>query len=325
MGMLHDPYVSNLSSIMPYRYGYIDLEARFRTIMAYRNMCTENGFECPMIQHYSNPDVFYLGRPTGTPFEAENAISNNSRVLREMAPQIASITQTAEPGTFAVAGHIVTESGFPVGQLPLSLAGNVELKVVSDELGSFIFTGVKDGTYTVESLGNGLEFRSSRAVVEVQNGDVVGVDFLAVPFELKMTLSMVEQPESTEEGNNDGQVNPGEFKTYSIQLTNPSSESIHWPRLTINVENLSEYIETSMPRQTSISLDFAPGYSHEIEKSFFWIDGDTPDGHKLKIPWAAYDGDAQLVATDIIEITVSGYLPTARSWHDAHQIEGCRR
>lgn len=66
-------------------HGYIDEVNGFRTIMAYP--CINDGVdECPRIPYWSNPDISYLGFPTG-----EEGISNNARVLAETAPAISSL------------------------------------------------------------------------------------------------------------------------------------------------------------------------------------------------------------------------------------------
>ncbi len=73
MGLFHDRYVE-----APGRgahYGYVNQRmfdegaprsARWRTIMAYPNQCSEvGGFSCPQVQYFSNPDNTYKGDPMG--------------------------------------------------------------------------------------------------------------------------------------------------------------------------------------------------------------------------------------------------------------------
>ena len=70
MGARHDCYVD--SSLTPYahNHGYVHLSSdasqRWRTIMAYNNLCQASGYNCTRIQYFSNPDISYLGAPTGT-------------------------------------------------------------------------------------------------------------------------------------------------------------------------------------------------------------------------------------------------------------------
>lgn len=76
LGLYHDPYVSSSGG---YARGYIRTTAvRFRTIMAYANQCSDLGISCPRILYWSNPNVNYMGNPTGTA-----ANNNSARRLRE--------------------------------------------------------------------------------------------------------------------------------------------------------------------------------------------------------------------------------------------------
>src|SRR5205085_9905440 len=49
MGLEHDLYVAPAASFptaQPYAHGYVNTAARFRTIMAYENACTDIGVSC---------------------------------------------------------------------------------------------------------------------------------------------------------------------------------------------------------------------------------------------------------------------------------------
>ena len=76
VGCHHDPYVVSEYVDPPYAYGYVHLDGQnsWRTIMAYYNLCSDNGCSCPRILHWSNPNVTYNNIPTG------NELSNNAQV-----------------------------------------------------------------------------------------------------------------------------------------------------------------------------------------------------------------------------------------------------
>lgn len=56
----------------PYSYGYKDPASVFRTVMA-------TGCACPRVLHFSNPQVNYLGRVTGTGLQDNAQSINNVR------------------------------------------------------------------------------------------------------------------------------------------------------------------------------------------------------------------------------------------------------
>jgi hypothetical protein len=86
LGAAHDRYQSETDDKIPgffsYSYGYVH-EAwhptgpHRRTVMAYRTYCEDNGFECPRIPYFSNPDVNLLGIKTGSAGLADNARTIN--------------------------------------------------------------------------------------------------------------------------------------------------------------------------------------------------------------------------------------------------------
>jgi hypothetical protein len=88
LGSAHDRANSGSQGAYPYAYGYQQplgtTAERFVTIMAYRNGCSG----CSRINHWSNPDVNYAGRPTGVPISQPTAADNrttlnNTRVFAE--------------------------------------------------------------------------------------------------------------------------------------------------------------------------------------------------------------------------------------------------
>lgn len=60
MGAHHDWYVSSSQFPYPYAHGYVNPEVghRWRTIMAYNDRCTVQGFSCRRLLAWANPDQF---------------------------------------------------------------------------------------------------------------------------------------------------------------------------------------------------------------------------------------------------------------------------
>lgn len=124
LGSAHDRANSSSQGAYSYSYGYQQpngaTSERFVTIMAYRNGCSN----CPRINQWSNPNVYYAGRPTGVPSTELNAADNalalgNTRIFAEQwrsttagspgggtnnnqAPAVSSILPSAGTGSDAV-------------------------------------------------------------------------------------------------------------------------------------------------------------------------------------------------------------------------------
>ncbi len=82
MGCEHDRANAGGSGSYPYSFGYQAPDHSFRTIMAYD--CDYPG-GCPRINYWSNPEVFYNGRPTGVVFTSPVS-ADNRRTLNNTAP-----------------------------------------------------------------------------------------------------------------------------------------------------------------------------------------------------------------------------------------------
>lgn len=76
MGLRHDWYVDASTSPCSHHHGYVNQSAisqgtsspssaRWRTIMAYNNQCSDAGFSCTRLNRWSNPGLTYNGDPTG--------------------------------------------------------------------------------------------------------------------------------------------------------------------------------------------------------------------------------------------------------------------
>lgn len=83
MGMEHDPPngTTPANASYPWSFGHT-VNGSYRTVMAYANACTIN---CPRYEYFSNPDVNFMGVPTGV-IDAED----NHRTGNATAPIIAA-------------------------------------------------------------------------------------------------------------------------------------------------------------------------------------------------------------------------------------------
>ncbi len=92
MGAHHDRANASGTGAFSYSYGYQAPDKAFRTVMAYN--CSSPG--CPRVNHWSNPDVDYLGQPTGVVYTATNS-ADNRRTLNNTAYTVANFR--APPNT----------------------------------------------------------------------------------------------------------------------------------------------------------------------------------------------------------------------------------
>lgn len=83
MGAHHDRYVARDKGAFKYSHGYVHLGLldAWRTVMAYRNECEDNGVYCTRIPYWSNPEVEYLDNPTGIVDLSDNALTLNNTAL----------------------------------------------------------------------------------------------------------------------------------------------------------------------------------------------------------------------------------------------------
>jgi hypothetical protein len=94
MGARHDRYVDGSNTPSPYSHGLAGPSAvpaeRFRTALAYNDACADQGYTCPRIPYYSDPDDRYAGRPIG-----DAALADNARHVDDAAPTVAAFRPTA--------------------------------------------------------------------------------------------------------------------------------------------------------------------------------------------------------------------------------------
>ena len=84
--------------------------------MAYNDECSDLGYNCTRIQYWSNPDIDYLGDPTGT------AADDNARCLDSTAYTVANFRQRSacQPEVPAL-----SDEGIPLLVMGLAATGIV--------------------------------------------------------------------------------------------------------------------------------------------------------------------------------------------------------
>jgi|GEM_PF-1350859 len=89
MGLHHDPVngPSPGNAIQPYAFGHF-VDQEFRTIMSYWTECTDgNSWNCPSVDHFSDPDVIPSGESSPSGVEDER---HNSRVIDQTDSWVAA-------------------------------------------------------------------------------------------------------------------------------------------------------------------------------------------------------------------------------------------
>ena len=68
MGAHHDWYVDRTPT---FGHGHVDVAQRWRTVMAYDDMCRDQGFTCPTLNYFSTPEVEYIRFCSGRTFNCD--------------------------------------------------------------------------------------------------------------------------------------------------------------------------------------------------------------------------------------------------------------
>jgi len=170
MGAHHDRASAGGGTAMySYSYGYQDPNAAFRTIMAYN--CSSN---CPRINNWSNPEVFYNGRPTGVLSTASNS-ADNRLTLNKTAPIVSNFRST-KVTPIAPSGLVVKE--VKSNDISLTFVDNstdeqgfkVERSVNGGQWANFSTLPANTTSFTDKSITCGYEF-SYRVYAYNSNGN----------------------------------------------------------------------------------------------------------------------------------------------------------
>lgn len=102
MGARHDLYVDPTTTASPYVYGhgYVNKTDRIRSIMGYNTDCSNSGFNCTRINHWSASDRLYNGTST----IGEGTYSRNNLALNNSIASIANYRVASQTLTVSRAG-----------------------------------------------------------------------------------------------------------------------------------------------------------------------------------------------------------------------------
>ncbi len=88
LGMNHDRYVVDEPDPGAINFGYVSIDDRRRTLMAYGNACYDKGVDCPRVVTYSTPDTVLGGdRLWGVALDRPNP-AYNREILCRSAPEV---------------------------------------------------------------------------------------------------------------------------------------------------------------------------------------------------------------------------------------------
>ncbi|MDE0421648.1 MAG: leucine-rich repeat domain-containing protein [Gammaproteobacteria bacterium] len=132
MGLRHDRHVDSGNTPYPYSHGYVnqaafeegaDVSARWRTIMAYNDQCSDAGFNCPAILRFSNPDQEYEGDQLGIAeggdaADARRSLNDTREVVAgfraagpDLDPGLLLLQREWQPGQTVTLFGVVTNQG----------------------------------------------------------------------------------------------------------------------------------------------------------------------------------------------------------------------
>jgi len=90
MGLNHDRFTEGGNpSSSEYNFGYVNLPALVRTIMAYNNECQASGSFCTIIQYFSTPKKKFQGNKIGVK-KGKPGAADAARKLNENRKRIAA-------------------------------------------------------------------------------------------------------------------------------------------------------------------------------------------------------------------------------------------
>lgn len=155
MGLNHDWYVSQSNNPCSHQHGYVNQTAitlgtastssqRWRTVMAYNNECSANGFSCSRINRWANPLVNYNSDPTGIaignpqPSDEAFGFSRFACVVSEFMP-------TAAMNTAEISKTVEKEFGI----YPNPASEFIHISVKNDESYTFKIVNVAGQTVLI--------------------------------------------------------------------------------------------------------------------------------------------------------------------------------
>ncbi|MGA1824992.1 MAG: M12 family metallo-peptidase [bacterium] len=111
LGAHHDCYDCSINEPYNYIHGYVNVEKKWFTIMAYKRACTDNGIaHCRVINYFSNPLLTYQGASLGTSDGVCQA--NVAKTFNRSAKTVANFRcSTGDTATIDYKGSSAASSG----------------------------------------------------------------------------------------------------------------------------------------------------------------------------------------------------------------------
>ncbi|MBD8083924.1 T9SS type A sorting domain-containing protein [Chryseobacterium sp. GCR10] len=143
MGLRHDWFVDTATTPCSNHHGYVNRTAiilgaasvssqRWRTIMAYNDECSGNGFSCSRINRWANPTVNYNSEPTGIASGNPNP-SDEAFGFARFACVVSQFMPTSNLGTFEIKNQNIKD--FTIYPNPAKEEINIWIK--NDEIYTF--------------------------------------------------------------------------------------------------------------------------------------------------------------------------------------------
>lgn len=129
-GARHDSYVDGNGTD---NHGYVNTVARWRTVMAYNRECTDQGFNCPRQQFWSNPAVNFQGDPTGIVGDSDNQATLDNAYANMAANEPTDAAKVHDLADVVLA----QEEANHYGGLTLATNASASLTYESGALGRF--------------------------------------------------------------------------------------------------------------------------------------------------------------------------------------------
>jgi hypothetical protein len=279
MGARHDTYVDSSTTPYAYSHGYVNLSGHWRTIMAYNNQCSDNGFYCTRLQYWSNPGITYGGASMGTANSADNHRTlNNTRVtvanfrvsVQPPSPPSA-LSATAISQTridLAWSDNSTDEGGFKLERSPTGTGSWVVIDLPANTT-SFANVGLSPGTtyyYRVRA------YRGELYSIYSNLADATTYIVGPVVYDSRTV-------DDTGGGNGDGLLQCGEQFDLYVKLRNQGSLTAEG--ITINVSTSDPYV-TPAARFGSYGSIPAAGASTNTAGFGFVVAADAPHAHQIR-------------------------------------------
>ena len=191
MGLRHDCYTDQQDDPFDYitytenGHGYVDTANAWRTIMAYNRQCSDLGFDCTRVQYFSNPNVTYLGDPTGSPASGGDCTADSRTRLMDTDFTVANFRDSTAYLDSDADGVPDTVDDYPTDDSRATTASasgtgkiTVDVSAVGGALRNVTPQTDTNPVYDQSTKPSGMEFPHGLVSFEVHNaGFLDGVDY----------------------------------------------------------------------------------------------------------------------------------------------------